>query len=123
MTDVRNARPSPAAVNPDLLAVHRQLISLVDELERAIGRAKTAAEVNAILDEIAEVNARVTTLGRQLFTQQTSQIATRAQAVADGVAEVKAAIQELENVKSLVQGVTKFLSLVDKLIDVAKLVI
>lgn len=122
MTDTGNQTSTPPAANPDLLSVHRRLIGLVADLERSIGRAKTAAEVNAILDEIAEVNARVTAVGRQLFTQQTRQIAARAKAVEDAVADVKKAVDELESVKKLVQGVTHFLSLVDKLIDVAKLV-
>jgi flagellin-like hook-associated protein FlgL len=114
---------TPPSVNPDLKAVHTQLIAVANELEAAIGRAKTAAEVNAILDEIIEVNARVTTVGRQLFTQQTAQIRTRAEVVMAGVEEVKAEIKRLDGVKELVQNVTKFLGLVDRVVDMAKLVI
>ena len=114
---------TPPSVNPDLKAVHNQLIAVANELEAAIGRAKTAAEVNAILDEIIEVNARVTTVGRQLFTQQTAQIRTRAEVVMAGVEEVKAEIKRLDGVKELVQNVTKFLGLVDRVVDMAKLVI
>ncbi len=123
MTDRRGAGAGTPAANPDLVALHRHLIDVVDQLERAIGRATTAAEVTAILDEIAEVNARVTSVGRQLFTQQTAQITSRVAAVTEAIAEVNRTIQDLESVKKLVQGVTRFLAIVDKAIDVAKTVI
>lgn len=110
-------------VNPDLKAVHGQLIAVVAELEAAIGNAKTSAEVNAILDEIIEVNARVTTAGRQLFTRQTEEISEAAKEVAAAVDETKEAIRRLEGVTALIQNVTKFLGIVDKVIATAKLVV
>lgn len=111
------------SVNPDLKAVHTQLVAVANELEASIARARSAPEVNAILDELIEVNARVTSIGRQLFTQQTNQIKTKADAALAAVAEVKQVIKQLQGVKEFVQGVTKFLGVVDKAIDVAKLVI
>ena len=109
-------------VNPDLKAVHSQLVAMVAELEAAIGQAKTSAQVNAILDEIIEVNARVTVAGRQLFTRQTEEISEAASHVAKAVDETKEAIRRLEGITELIQTVTKFLGLVDKVIATAKLV-
>ena len=112
-----------ASVNPDLASVHKQLISIVAALDAAVGRATTGAEVTALLDEIAEVNARVTSVGRQLFTQQTAQIKAKSEAVAAAADDAKKVIAELKDVKALVQGVTKFLAVVDKAVDAAKVVI
>jgi flagellin-like hook-associated protein FlgL len=114
---------SPPSVNPDLQAVHTELIAIASDLDTAVGRAKTAAEVRAILDELSEVTARVTALGRQLFTQQTARIRTLSRDVVEAKNDAKKAIKELDNVRSFIQGITKFLGLVDKLIDTAKLVI
>ena len=74
------------------------------------------------MDELSEVNARVSMVGRQLFTQQTAQIKTRAEAVLAGIASTKAAIKQLDDVKSFIQTVSGFLGLVDKLLATAKLV-
>jgi hypothetical protein len=113
----------PAAVNPDLRAVHTQLIALARSLDEAVGQARTSAEVNAILDEIVEVNARVTNVGRRLFTRQTEAIQEAAQAVMDSTAEAEDAIGELEDVQGFIEGITHFLGVVDKLVDTAKLVL
>lgn len=112
-----------ATANPDLASLHTQLISVVDKLNAAFGRAKTKPEAIAILDEIIEVNARVNALGRQLFTQQTAAITRGARKVADAMPEIEDAIRRSEELKNFVQGVTKFLKTVDAVIDVAKLVI
>lgn len=111
------------SVNPDLKVVHSELVALAIDLDAAIANARTSSEVNVILDELSEVNARVSMVGRQLFTQQTAKIKTRAEAVLDGIASTKAAIKQLNDIKSFIQTVTGFLGLVDKLLATAKLVI
>ena len=112
----------PPGPNPDLVAVHRSLVTLVQGLDAAIGRARDAAEVTAILDGIAEVNARVTSVGRQLFTRQTADVAALAGQVAAAVPEVEQAIERLEGVRGLVDGMTSLLGVVDRLVGVARLV-
>ncbi|KIU26044.1 hypothetical protein SR41_16970 [Sphingomonas melonis] len=117
------AASAPPAVNPDLNAVHTSLVGLVASLNASIAQATTAAQVVAITDEIAEVNARVGSVGRQLLTQQTAAITRNAQAVAKAVPDVEAAIKEFDDLRSFIGGVTRFLAIVDKAIDVAKLVV
>lgn len=120
------AHPTPATTataNPDLAALHGQLIALVDQLNKAFGRAKSKAEGIAILDEIGEVNARVSAIGRQLFTQQTAAIKKGAEKVVAAVPEVEDAIRRSDELKTFVNGMTKFLKTVDAVIDVAKLII
>ena len=112
-----------SAINPELKSLHEELIAIVAELDAAVGRATTGAEVVTLLDEISEVNARVSNVGRQLFTAQTAEIS-------DGVAAVKAlhidtaeAIKKLESIKKMVGAVTRFLAAVDKVVDIAKLIL
>lgn len=127
MTKRKTAAPAatatPPAVNPDLKQLHTALVELVAKLNASIGQANTAAQVTAITDEIAEVNARVVSVGSQLLTQQTASITRKADAVAKAIPDVEAAIAKFDDLRAFVGGVTKFLSIVDKAIDVAKLVV
>ncbi|PTQ59349.1 hypothetical protein C8J26_3093 [Sphingomonas aurantiaca] len=111
---------TPPAANPDLKAMHSSLVDLVVKLNASIGDAQTSAQVIAITDEIAEVNARVGAVGRQLLTQQTAVISRGAATVADAIPDVEAAIKKFDDIRAFVGGVTKFLRIVDKVIDIAK---
>lgn len=115
--------PGPAVVNPDLQALHTALVHLVRDLNDAIGRAKTSAEVIAIANEISDVNARVTSLGNQLLTQQTEDIKRETTAVLAEIPTIEKAIKQLDDVQKFIQTATEFLKVVDKAIGVAKLVI
>lgn len=117
------AAGTPSAVNPDLKAIHNALIELVAKLNASIPNDATSTQVNAITDEIAEVFARVAAVQRQLLTQQTAAITRNAQAVTKAIPAVEAAIKKFDDLRAFVGGVTKFLSVVDKAIDVAKLVV
>ncbi len=117
------APTSSGAINPDLAQLHTELVALVGELDAAVGRAKDATEVTALLNEIAEVNARVTNLGRQLFTQQTARITAGVATVMEQKQAALNAVKKIESVKSVVEAVGKFLAVVDKVIDIAKLVL
>lgn len=120
---VAAAKALPSSVNPDLSAIHTSLVKLVAVLNASIGDATTGAQVVAITDEIAEVNSRVAAAGRQLLTQQTTAISDNAAAVAMAIPDVEAAIKKFDDLRAFVGGVTKFLSIVDKAINVAKLVV
>jgi len=110
-------------VNPDLKAVQKELIAYARELDVAVGRAKSSAEVNAILDEINEVTARIVSVGRQLFTRQTEAISDASAEVLAQAGEAKKAVQEIEDVKTFIKEVGSFLAVVDRVVDMAKLVI
>jgi conjugal transfer/entry exclusion protein len=112
-----------AAVNPDLAQLHAMLIALVSQLDSAVGSAKDAAEVKGLLDQIAEVNARATNVGWQLFTQQTAQITAGVTNVMTQKQAALDAIEKLESVKAVADAVGGLLSVVDQVIDVARLAI
>lgn len=121
MTEASATAATPPAANPDLKALHGSLVDLVVRLDASIGEAQTSAQVIAITDEIAAVNARVAAVGRQLLTQQNATITKHAAAVAKAIPDVEAAIKKFDDIRAFVNGVTKFLGIVDKAIDVAKL--
>ncbi len=111
-----------SSLNSDLAELHSSLIKRVAELSDAIGRAPDSDTVDAIITEIAEVNHRVTLVGNLLFTQQTKKISDQMNKVRDATSDVQQAIKRLEGITELVKDVTSFLTLVDKVIDTAKLV-
>ena len=73
--------PDGSGENPDLRAMHRDLVALVRRLEESIDAAPDVATIEAITERMAEVNARVTATGRVLLAAQTEEIARHAQAV------------------------------------------
>jgi len=113
----------PVSANPDLATLHSQLIKLVGTLDNAVGTATTMSQVIALLDEISDVNARVNMVGRQIFTQQTAAITNAAAKVTEALPDIEAAISDLDRIQDFINGMTKFLMLVDKVLAVAKVVI
>jgi len=112
-----------AEKNSDLVAVHRQLISLVDQLSQEQETATTAAAVKAITLEIVEVTHRVTMIGQLLFKERTDKLSAAVEAVKDGQDAVDAAIEKIEKLNAFVKAITQFLVLVDRVVDTAKLIV
>jgi hypothetical protein len=108
--------------NGDLNELHDLLVGKVAALSAAIGKAQDTATVIALVGEISEVNHRVTLVGNLLFTQQTKGIAAAMGHVRDAEADVNKAIKKIDNVAKLLKTLSGFLTLVDKVIDTAKLV-
>jgi len=111
-----------AEKNPDLVAVHKQLIALVDQLSQQQESATTAAAVKAITLEIVEVTHRVTMVGQLLFKERTDKLSAAVEAVKDGQDAVDAAIEKIEKLNGFVKAITQFLMLVDRVVDTAKLI-
>jgi len=120
MTNGRSAM-SPSGENPDLKAMHRDLLSLVRRLELAIDDAPNAAAIAAISDQVVEVNARATATGRVLLAVQTGEIAQYAQAVSAAIPAVEREIENLERFERLVSGVAAVLDAADDAVRVATL--
>jgi hypothetical protein len=120
MTNGRSAM-SLSGENPDLKAMHRDLLSLVRRLELAIDDAPNAAAIAAISDQVVEVNARATATGRVLLAVQTEEIAQYAQAVSAAIPAVEREIEDLERFERLVSGVAAVLDAADDAVRVATL--
>jgi len=112
-----NAVPVP--VNTDIKTIHTDLIAIAAGLDEAVGRAKTVDEVNGLLEQLADVNHRVTALGRKLFAQQTAGIHQAATKVMEATEQTKKDVAELDKISDILANVPKFLGLVDKLLAVA----
>jgi hypothetical protein len=108
--------------NSDLAALHKQLIALVDTLSREQEDAETIEAVKAIGREIAEVNHRVVMVGQVVFTEKTDKMMAAVQAVQDFKEDLDEAIESIQQLNTFIKTITRFLGLVDKVVDVAKLV-
>ena len=107
--------------NSDLISVQRQLVGVAETLSRAQERADDANTVRAIGREIVEVNHRITMIGQVIFKSRTRKITAAARAVISARRSVDAAIKATDKLKNFVTAITRFLALVDKVIDTAKL--
>jgi hypothetical protein len=107
--------------NPDLEAMHRNLVALVGRLEESIDSAPDAPAIAAITEQMAEVNARVTSTGRVLLAAQTEEIARHAKAVSDAIPAIEKEIETLQNCERMVRSVAALLGIVDEAVRVATL--
>jgi len=117
MNGTTTGRPS----NPDLKTMHGSLIALVRRLEESIDAAPTAAAIGAIVDQMAEVNARVTSTGSVLLAAQTEEIARHARAVAKALPSIEAEIADLQRLEHALATITGVLATVDEAVRVAEL--
>lgn len=108
--------------NPDLKAMHRDLIALVRRLEEAIDTAPTAAAIGAISDQIVEVNARVTATGRLLLASQTEEITRHARAVSAAIPGIEGEIEDLLRYERVVRSIATVLDVADEALRVATMV-
>lgn len=109
-------------VNSDLAALQLSLIDTNRELAESVHRTDSMAAKQAALIEMIEVGHRITLVGQQLFSQQTGKIAASMEKVVAGQKALEGAIAEIEKVNKFIETVTRFLGLVDDVIEVAKLI-
>ena len=122
MTEGTGDTGNASDANPDLTTVHRRLTAMVDQLDAAIDAAPDAASVRKLTAQIAEVNARVTLVGRQLFARRTNALRDAAREVNDAIPRAERALRDVERLDELLSSVTSVLQLVDKAVGVAKAV-
>ena len=107
--------------NADLAALQKQLSSLMDDLSRQQEEAQTIDAVKAIDREIVEVNHRLTIAGQLVFKASTEKITSAVGAVREAQQDVDDAIGQINKLNRFITTISKFLGLVDKAIDAAKL--
>jgi hypothetical protein len=108
--------------NPDLQELQDSLVAKIGALSKEIGQAPDAATVDAINTEIDEVSHRATIVGGMLFTQQTKSITAAMDKVRAVEDEVAKDVQNIDDLTDFLNTMKSFLTLVDKVIDTAKLV-
>jgi septum formation inhibitor MinC len=102
--------------NPDLVALQRALGDVVDRLVQQQEQSNDPEAIEALGRQIREASFRAIGLQRKLFAQQTAAIAAAVEDVQRGKAEVEEAIARIEQLNQAIATVTKFLSLVDKVL-------
>ena len=122
-TDTEETEETEDNQNPDLQELHRTLGKLQSKLMNALGDAEDGNAFDALNHEIGEVVHRITLVGNLLFTAQTARISAAMSKVREATADVNAAVAKLNNITAVITGITSFLTLVDKVIDTAKLVL
>ena len=120
MSSVGNL-PASSGNNPDLEAMHRNLVALVRRLEASIDLAPDAQAIAAITEQMAEVNARVTSTGRVLLAAQTDEIARYAKAVSDAIPAIEREIETLQDCERMVRSIASLLGTIDEAVRVATL--
>ncbi len=109
-----------SGANPDLQQLQTQLSEVMDKLNDQLGQATTAPQMEALANEIAEVNHRITITAQLLFHAQTQAITDAVADVQAGTADVNKAIAEVANLVKFLDAMSSFLGLVDKALDLAK---
>ncbi len=120
MSDV-DTLPVRPGDNPELQAMHRDLVALVRRLEESIDTAPDAATIAAITEQMAEVNARVTSTGRVLLAAQTEEIARHAKAVSNAIPAITKEIESLHDCERMIRSFSALLGTVDEAVRVATL--
>lgn len=106
--------------NPDIRDLKSFLRARIDELRKAEEKAALSGDLDAfrsIGNQILEVEHRIRMLGRVEFAQASAALQAKLDPVNAARAELRQAIAEIDKLKAFVKSVSKFLGLVDKLID------
>ncbi|QND79583.1 hypothetical protein H4W19_14715 [Pseudoxanthomonas mexicana] len=109
--------------NTDILSVQAVLVRVADQLKKAKSRTDDPEKIKAINHELIEVNHRITMTGALIFHKRTIKITEAARKVKDARVEVELEIKRVDKINSFIKKISAFLALVDKVIDLAKLVI
>jgi flagellin-like hook-associated protein FlgL len=108
--------------NSDLNELHNLLGRVVDELVQKQEASNDPDTIRALAREIREVVFRVGMVQQLLFKEQTAAITAAVANVNAANQELADAIAGIDNLNNFIKTVSSFLGLVDKVIDLAKLV-
>lgn len=109
------------AINNETKQLHDALIVQHQALSDRLATVTSADDADAIVREMQEINFRVMISGGLLFKQTTAQIDHSLQGVVAASADLKTAIAQADKVRDIIKAVSRFLGLVDKVLDRIKL--
>jgi hypothetical protein len=110
-----------SAINTETKQLHDTLIAQHQALSDRLSTVTSADDADAIVREMQEINFRVMISGSLLFKQTTAQIDDTLQSVVAASADLKTAIAQADKIRDLIKATSKFLGLVDKVLDRIKL--
>ena len=108
--------------NPDIAALQRTLLDLLDTLTAKQEAATDPATIQALSKQMHDVAFRLTKAQNALFAQQTAALGAALDEVNQAKADVAKAVAQIEQINKVVETITGFLGLVDKALSLAKLV-
>ena len=110
-----------STINNETKQLHDNLIAQHQALSERLSTVTSADDADAIVREMQEINFRVMISGSLLFKQTTAQIDDTLQSVVAASADLKTAIAQADKIRDLIKATSKFLGLVDKVLDRIKL--
>jgi hypothetical protein len=116
------ADDTPMSVNPDLDHLHDLLIAASEQLRRSLDHITDPDLADGVVTEMREILHRIDLVQSLLFTAASNHVASAVQKVDAANADLTASLETIGSLTTLVNTVTKFLTLVDTAIDLAKVV-
>jgi len=108
--------------NTDLKDLYDSLNQLYNALIKSLDGISNNAEAQAVFNESGEVLHRIDLVQRLLFTKASGKISAAVAEVINANAKAVASLAEIAKITEAVKTVTQILTLVDKAIDLAKMV-
>lgn len=108
--------------SPKLSELHKLLGRVLDDLVRQQEESVDPDTIRALAREIREVTFRIGMVQQLLFKQQTAALVAAVDKVNAAKQQLSDAIADIENVNKFIKTISSFLGLVDKVIDLAKLI-
>ncbi|HEV2693869.1 MAG TPA: hypothetical protein VG347_13330 [Verrucomicrobiae bacterium] len=106
--------------NQTLVTLYKSLCAQQDALSSAIQKATDANVADAISTENYEVMHRIVLVQNLLFQADSPELQASVKAVKDASGQLESAIANIQRVTDFINGVSSYLELVDKAIDLAK---
>jgi len=107
-------------MNEELKTLHEALIAQHEALFEKLDTAPDDETMDAILTEMRELRHRIDLVQGLLFRETTTALKNSLQKLDEADADLTNALKAAETAADIVKGVSKFLTLVDKAIDLAK---
>lgn len=114
------ANGSALPTNKDLSDLQATLIAANEQLSKSLDTITDQALAQAVVTEMREVVHRIDLVQSLLFTAASNSLSAAATKVRDATTTLTTALEEITDVTSFVKTVSSFLGLVDKVIDLAK---
>lgn len=107
-------------MNNSMLELHQVLAGTMAGLSRKMDTVEGAAQAQAVVREMQEVNHRLMLAGQFLFSQETAALAAGVKKVREASRRVDKAIDGIGKVGKAMRVMGEFLALADEVIDAAK---
>lgn len=111
------------AKRPELVALQKSLGEVADAIYRKVSETSDPDIARALVRELLEVNHRIAINGGLIFHLGTQDLSAAAAGIEAGKAKLLKKIETFRNVDDFIKSISRFLGLVDKLIDLAKQVV